>query len=86
MIRTSFFGYEFPYEKAFIDQWSSKDYVDIIAPMVLKEIINNNKGITHIGSDRKTLYEIAKTRNPNVVPMSHRESGFAIPKDTSFYE
>lgn len=86
VIRTSFFGYEFPYEKAFIDQWSSKDYVDIIAPMVLSEIINNNKGITHIGSDRKTLYEIAKTRNPNVVPMSHRELGFAIPKDTSFYE
>jgi len=86
VIRTSFFGYEFPYEKAFEDQWSSKDYVDIIAPMVLNEIINNNKGIIHIGSDRKTLYEIAKTRNPNVAPVSHRELGFAIPKDTSFYE
>ena len=36
VIRTSFFGYNFPYDKAATDQWSTKDYVDIIAPMVLK--------------------------------------------------
>ena len=38
VIRTSFFGYDFPYEAAFVDQWSSKDYVDIIAPKVMEEI------------------------------------------------
>lgn len=84
VIRTSFFGYEFPYEKAFIDQWSSKDYVDVIAPMIINEIIKGNRGIVHIGSDRKTLYEIAKTRKLNVVPISHKDMSFVIPEDTSF--
>jgi len=84
VIRTSFFGYNFPYEKAFIDQWSSKNYVDLIAPMVIEEILKGNKGITHIGSNRRSLYEIAKTRRPNVVPISHKDMNFVIPEDTSF--
>jgi len=86
VIRTSFFGYNFPYEKGFIDQWSSKDYVDVIAPMVIEEIMKGNKGIAHIGSNRRSLYEIAKMRKPNIVPISQKDLGFIIPKDTSFYE
>ena len=84
VIRTSFFGYDFPYEKAFIDQWSSKDYVDVIAPMIIEEIMKDKIGIAHIGSDRRSLYEIAKIRKPNIVPISHKDLEFIIPKDTSF--
>ena len=84
VIRTSFFGYNFPYEKAFIDQWSSKDYVDVIAPMIIEEILKDKKGIAHIGSNRRSLYEIALERRENVEPIKMSELNFKIPRDVSF--
>ena len=83
IIRTSFFGKTFPYEKAFIDQWSSKDYVDIIAPKVLKEALSDKVGIVHCASERRTIFEIAKTRNSKIKPMTREEINFPTPKDTS---
>jgi dTDP-4-dehydrorhamnose reductase len=83
VIRTSFYGHEFPYEKAFIDQWTSKDYVDVIAPKVLNAIKSDKVGIIHIGSLRSSVYEIAKKRNKNVKQMSRKDIRFKIPKDTS---
>lgn len=83
IIRTSFFGETFPYEKAFIDQWSSKDYVDIIAPKVLNEAISEKKGIVHCVSARRTIFEIAKSRNKDIKPMSRSDINFPTPKDTS---
>jgi dTDP-4-dehydrorhamnose reductase len=86
VIRTSFFDYKFPYEKAFIDQWSSKDYVDLIAPKILEEIKKNKNGVIHVGSSRRSLFEIAKQRRKGVLSSSVKELSFKIPKDTSFYE
>ena len=86
IIRTSFFGYEFPYESAFIDQWSSKDYVDIIAPKIIKLIKSNKVGIFHVGEKRKTIFEIAKRRSPNVGKISRSDIFFKTPKDTSLEE
>ncbi len=83
VIRTSFFGYDFPYEAAFVDQWSSKDYVDIIAPKVLEEIFNNKRGIVHVGSERRTIYDIASDRNESVKKISRKDIDFLVPKDTS---
>ncbi|MHA2217305.1 MAG: SDR family oxidoreductase [Candidatus Hodarchaeales archaeon] len=84
VIRTSFFGYNFPYKKAFTDQWSSKDYVDVIAPMIIEQILKDKKGIAHIGSNRRSLYEIAKTRRPEVEKCSVKDLDFVIPHDISF--
>ena len=83
VIRTSFFGYEFPYEAAFVDQWSSKDYVDIIAPKVLEEILSDKRGVIHVGSGRRTIYEIASDRKESIKKISRKEVGTYIPKDTS---
>lgn len=83
IIRTSFFGYDFPYEKAFTDQWSSKDYVDVIAPKVLDSILNVESGIVHCVSERRTLFEIAKQRNDKVQEITRKEINFPTPKDTS---
>lgn len=83
VIRTSFFGYEFPYEAAFVDQWSSKDYVDIIAPKVLEEILSDKKGIVHVGNGRRTIYDIASDRSDNVKKIYRKEVGIFIPKDIS---
>lgn len=83
VIRTSFYGHNFPYEKAFNDQWTSKDYIDIIAPKILNAIKSDKTGIVHIGSPRRSVYEIAKKRNKNIKQMSRKDVEFKIPKDTS---
>ena len=83
VIRTSFFGYDFPYDKAAVDQWSSKDYVDIIAPLILKVLKKDKTGIVHIGTDRTSTYEKAKRRKPHVEKIFLHEIGFGIPRDIS---
>jgi len=85
VIRTSFFGNTFPYNKAFIDQWSSKDYIDIIAPKILLEIKLNKTGISHVYSIRRTLFDIAKQRRKDVLPCQLRDFnfGFKMPIDLS---
>lgn len=85
VIRTSFFGYTFPYEKAFIDQWSSKDYVDLMAPKILEECLSERLGVSHVGSKRRSLYEIAVERKPEVAKASLKDSILSIPRDTSFW-
>lgn len=84
VIRTSFYGHDFPYEKAFIDQWTSKDYVDVIAPKVLGAIRSDKMGIVHIGSPRRSVYEIALERREGVEPIRLSEINFKIPRDVSF--
>ena len=83
VIRTSFFGYDFPYDKAAVDQWSSKDYVDIIAPLILKVLKKDKTGIVHIGTDRTSTYEKAKRRKPHVEKIFLHEIGFGILRDIS---
>ena len=84
VIRTSFFGYDFPYEAAFVDQWSSKDYVDIIAPKVLEEILSDKRGVVHVGNNRQTIYDIAKDRSENITQTTRSTVYVQVPKDTSF--
>lgn len=85
IIRTSFFGTTFPYDKAFVDQWTSKDYIDIMAPKILKACLSEEYGIKHIHSKRRSLYELAKIRRKNVKPVSLKDYdfGFKMPKDLS---
>lgn len=85
VIRTSFFGNDFPYEKAFIDQWSSKDYIDIMAPKILKECLSDKKGILHVFSKRRSLYEIAKIKNQKIKKISVKDfdNKLTLPIDTS---
>lgn len=83
IIRTSFFDTFFPYDKAFIDQWSTKDYIDIMAPMILKECLSNKKGIVHVASSKKTLYDLAVERKKDVSKISVKDVTFKVPIDTS---
>ncbi len=83
VIRTSFFGYDFPYEKAAVDQWSSKDYVDVIAPLILGVLKQDKAGIVHVGTERTTTYEKASRRKPYVEGVYLRDIGFGIPRDIS---
>ena len=66
VIRTSFCGKEFPFDTAYVDKWSSQDYVDLIAPKILDEALGNNNGIINVGSKRRSFFELAKNRRPDV--------------------
>jgi len=71
IIRTSFGSNVFPYKKAWTNQMVSKDYVDIIAPMILKASMSDITGILNIGTEAKSVYEYAKRRN-NVIPTQNQ--------------
>ena len=86
VIRTSFCENEFPYEKAFVDQFTSRDYVDVIAPMILKQAESDLTGIVHVGTERKSVFELAVKRRPEVGELSIRDVSFDPPRDTSFYK
>lgn len=84
VIRTSFFGYTFPYDKAFTDQWTTKDYIDLIAPKILQACLLDECGIKHVMSNKTTIYELAIKRNINVQKIQRKDiKNISIPKDTS---
>ena len=84
VIRTSFFDTTFPYDAALVDQYTSKDYVDIIAPKILQAIKDNERGVVHVGSSRRSIYDIAITRKPYVKKISREDIPYPVPQDTSF--
>lgn len=84
IIRTSFYGHDFPYDAAFTDQWTSKSYVDVIAPKILEKILENPHGISHVGVERRTVYDIARERKKDVKGMSRNDISINVPYDTSF--
>lgn len=82
IIRTSFGPEKFEYKEAFIDKWTSKDYVSIIAPMILEAALSPLTGVLNIGTERKTLYDYASRLN-NVKGVKLTESSHTTPYDTS---
>jgi dTDP-4-dehydrorhamnose reductase len=85
IIRTSFCKSNiWPYEFAFEDQFTSRDKVSIIAPMIDTKINSSNIGIFHIGTERKSVFELAKTIREDVRPSSRLLiKNVTIPYDTS---
>lgn len=85
IIRTSFCRSDiWSYSKAFDDQYTSRDTVDIIAPMISKLINDNNPGIFHVGTERKSVYDLARRINSSVLPISRSSiKDVNIPFDTS---
>ncbi|MCL4538402.1 MAG: sugar nucleotide-binding protein [Bacteroidetes bacterium] len=85
IIRTTFGPNEFPYEKAFTDQWTSRETVSVIAGMMVKVLDSDYRGVVHIGGDRKTVYEYAQKASPHktIGKLSTSEVAFKVPKDTS---
>lgn len=84
IIRTSFGPVQFAYSQAFIDKWASKDYVDVIAPLILEAAQSPLTGVLNIGTERKTLFGYAFKRNDSVKPVKLSETNFFTPYDTSF--
>ncbi|MGI0102772.1 MAG: SDR family oxidoreductase [Nitrosotalea sp.] len=83
IIRTSFGPVIFPYDKAFVDMWTSKDIVDVIAPMILKASKSNITGILNIGTKRKNMFEYASKLDKNVKKAIRNEFANSRDFDTS---
>jgi len=84
IIRTLFKPIPWPFEKAFTDQYTMGDSVDIIAPLIEEKIVNWNrkgKSLEYVGTGRKTIYDIAVKTKPDVIPNSIKEMRVPIPAD-----
>ena len=64
--------------------YTSADYVDVIAPKILDLIANQERGIYNVGTERKTIYNLARQRNTRVCPISKNEiKNVHLPSDIS---
>ena len=66
VIRTEFCEETFPFETAYVDKFSSKEYIDVIAPKIAEKCISDQVGVCHVGGPRMSFYEFGKLRNINV--------------------
>lgn len=85
IVRTSFGPNVFPYEKAFVDQWTSRESVTVIAKKISALIDKNIAGVIHVGGERKTVFEYAKSLNEtrDIGKLSINNMSFDVPVDTS---
>jgi len=71
IIRTLFKPRPYPFNRAFYDQFTMGDYVDVIAELIIGEIILWNTGerkskLMYVGTGRKSIYDLAKQTRPDV--------------------
>lgn len=80
LLRLSHKPYPFPYEFAWNDVFTSADYTPIISKHVINLIKKDCFGVYNVGTQRKSIFELAKKSNPDVKPISAPNN---IPKDVS---
>jgi|SRR6185312_5600132 len=85
IVRTSFGPTPFPYDKAFVDQWTSRLRVDVLAEKLVKLLQSDLTGTIHVGGKRQTVMDYAKSVSPDkaIGNLSLSEVAFVAPKDTS---
>jgi dTDP-4-dehydrorhamnose reductase len=86
IVRTSFGPNAFPYEKAFVDQWTSRESVSRIAGKLVRLLeYDELVGVIHLGGPRRTVYEYARNLDETkaIQKLSIREVAFSAPVDTS---
>ncbi|MFW5738855.1 MAG: SDR family oxidoreductase [Myxococcota bacterium] len=86
VIRTSFRPRSWPYPTAFTDVYTSQDYVDVIAPLIARAVRHLDRipyETLHIATERKTIYELARRRSPDVQPATSEQAGVRYPRDVS---
>lgn len=85
VVRTTFGPEPFPYEKAFVDQWTSREVVSVVAAKLVPLLDSDCTGTLHVGGPRRTVYEYALSaaRGRPVGELSVDEVSFSVPRDTS---
>lgn len=80
LIRSSFKLNPFPYEKAIVNQVGNFDYVDVISEKIIKMITSDVCGLYNVGTERKTIFELARKTKPNIL-MSFDKIHETMPTD-----
>jgi dTDP-4-dehydrorhamnose reductase len=85
IIRTSFGPDVFPFPKAFIDQWTSRQSVSDTARQLIDLVRTGATGVVHVGGPRRTVMEYARSLDSSktIEPLSVRDVPFSVPVDTS---
>lgn len=85
IVRTSFGPDVFPYPKAFVDQWTSRQSVSAAARDILAAVQSGIMGVLHIGGPRRSVHEYAMSLDPSrdIGRLSIKDVSFAAPADTS---
>ena len=86
VVRSSFRPNQWPYPVAFDDVYTSQDYLDIIAPeiaLALQNVKDIPFDTLHIATNRKSVYDLARRRKPDVTRGSKAAAGVALPDDIS---
>lgn len=84
VIRTSFAPdgpWRFP--KAWEDLWTGKDYVSVLAPDLAQAMTIPWRGVAHVVTARKSVYDLAKRSRPDVLPVPRAEAPMKLPRDVS---
>ncbi|GGR93389.1 SDR family oxidoreductase [Deinococcus sedimenti] len=86
IVRTSFRSSPFPHPVAFTDQFTSQDYVDVIAPelaLLITRARALSDAVLHVGTERKSVYDLARRRSGSVRPGRRAEASLSLPADVS---
>ncbi|HLR47015.1 MAG TPA: hypothetical protein VK092_07630, partial [Deinococcales bacterium] len=86
VIRTSFRARKWPHERAFTDLFTSQDYVDRLAPQLASAICLAGHlpfDTVHIAGPRRSSFELARERRPDVQAASRLEAPVKLPADVS---
>lgn len=83
IIRTLFKPTPWKYNYAFEDQWTQGDYVDVIAPLIEKEIKewDRKSKLIYVGTGRKTMFDLAQRTKLDVKSNSIKDMPVKIPGD-----
>jgi hypothetical protein len=85
IIRTTFSPSVFPFAKAFVDQWTSRQSVSLIAKKISGLIDMDITGTIHVGGERRTVFEFANSldESKEIGELFIKDVSFAVPVDTS---
>jgi dTDP-4-dehydrorhamnose reductase len=85
IVRTTFGPDRFPYDRAFADQFTSREPVSVIARKLAALAATNAVGVVHVGGGRRTVLEYARSLDPSraIGELSIRDVPFKVPADTS---
>lgn len=84
VIRTSFVSrFKTKYKGAFCDQYTSRDFVDILAPELLRAALSELTGTIHIASQRRSQYDLLRTAFPEIRPTQRADVDSSLTADSS---
>jgi len=86
IVRTSFRAGAWPYPVAFTDLFTSQDYVDVIADELIVLLRHHDRidaEVVHLATERKSVFDLAVRRTPEVQPGSKHDVGVPLPDDVS---